>query len=367
MLSQLLVTALLGLSATASPVANPPSYGGGSSKGQVAFKFPLTNGFPNIKVPSPELTEIQKNAHGTLPNTALPTKINDTSAANLQLIAFNEIFEVAYFSSLLNNVTHGSYGQEIGSKAAKNMVINAIKTVRAQEELHALGANAILASAGRTTIKPCEYIFPVDKFDDAITLAYTFTDVVLGTLQAAQFAFAEDGDAELVPLVGSIIGQEGEQNGYYRSLTGKVPSALPFLTRSAGPFAYSALQMFVVPGSCPSAKDIKLPIFEPLTVMTKNIKLKDQMLTFAVKKTTAAAVSKMSVVYINQQNKPIVEKVQNVKTSGDSVTFQAAFPAATNLMNSLTLSALTTSAGPFADLDAVAAVTKYGPGLIEIN
>ena len=69
------------------------------------------------------------------------------------------------------------------------------------------GANGILASANETTIQPCEYIFPVDNFDDAINLARTFTDVVLGTLQDAQSAFATDGDAELVPLIGSVIGE----------------------------------------------------------------------------------------------------------------------------------------------------------------
>ena len=46
----------------------------------------------------------------------------------------------------------------------------------------------------------------MDNLDDAINLARTFTDVVLGTLQDAQSAFATDGDAELVPLIGSVIG-----------------------------------------------------------------------------------------------------------------------------------------------------------------
>ena len=49
--------------------------------------------------------------------------------------------------------------------------------------------------------------FPVDNLDDAINLARTFTDVVLGTLQDAQNAFATDGDSELVSLIGSIIGE----------------------------------------------------------------------------------------------------------------------------------------------------------------
>ena len=83
-------------------------------------------------------------------------------------------------------------------------------------ELHAAGANAILKSARQDPIAPCEYIFPKQNFKQAIALAQTFTDVVLGTLPGAQAAFAEDAGDEsgVVPLLGSIIGQEGEQNGF---------------------------------------------------------------------------------------------------------------------------------------------------------
>ena len=42
---------------------------------QVPFSFPLSNGFPNIKVPSPALTAIEQQAHGTLPNTPLPSSL----------------------------------------------------------------------------------------------------------------------------------------------------------------------------------------------------------------------------------------------------------------------------------------------------
>jgi uncharacterized membrane protein len=46
-------------------------------------------------------------------------------------------------------------------------------------------------------------------------LAETFTEVVLGVLPVAQSIFVADGGDEdgLVPIVGSIIAQEGEQVG----------------------------------------------------------------------------------------------------------------------------------------------------------
>lgn len=46
--------------------------------------------------------------------------------------------------------------------------------------------NGILQSGGQPEIQPCEYQFPVATFLDAIALAATFTDVVLGTLPEAR-------------------------------------------------------------------------------------------------------------------------------------------------------------------------------------
>lgn len=271
---------------------------------------------------------------------------------------------MAYFTSLINNITDGTY--DVGSGAVKNIVLDALTAVQAQEQLHAIGANAILASAGRTTIQPCQYVFPVADFDSAIALAGVFTDVVLGTLQGTQAIFSQTGDGALIPLVGSIIGQEAQQVGYYRSLGRKIPSELPFLTRSSGIFAASVLaQTFIVPGSCGNIDVItsKVPILMPLTLATPVTEAKDQTVTFSI---PAASAEGLSLVYVSQQNMPIVEPISNVQTSGNTTTFTANFPYSANLLNGLTIAAVTKSAGPFADADAVAAASVYGPGLIDL-
>ena len=121
-----------------------------------------------------------------------------------------------------------------------------------QEELHALDANNALAHVGYDPIEPCQYTFPVQDFDSALVLATTFTDVVLGTLQDVVERFALGGDFALTRHVASIIGQEGEQQGWFRVMQGKVPSELPFLTTSDLNFAFTAIQSFVVPGTCPN-------------------------------------------------------------------------------------------------------------------
>jgi hypothetical protein len=73
------------------------------------------------------------------------------------------------------------------------------------------------------------------------------------------------------------------------------------------------------------------------------------------------------VVFINQQNVPVVQPITVSPSNNNLVTFSAPFPYSKNEMNGLTIAAVVQGSGPFADVDAVAAATLFGPGLIEIN
>ena len=93
------------------------------------FKFPLPDGFPS---PDPaQLAVIEKEAQGSLPNGALPTILKDTGVTTLQLLALNEIFEVAYFTELLANVTNGIPGYDAKSIAPldKKYVVDTLTAV----------------------------------------------------------------------------------------------------------------------------------------------------------------------------------------------------------------------------------------------
>jgi len=254
-----------------------------------------------------------------------------------------------------------------------------------------------LKSQNQQPILPCKYQFPTTNFNDAIALASTFTDVVLGTLQDVIEIFADNNDNAATRGIASVIGQEGEQNGFYRILQNKglIPSSQPFLTTSTRDFAFSALQGFVVPGSCPNEDLIKLKIFGVLTLDTKVVQQQDQNLMFSVDIASLAKsnivpanfnnanaaqwwkgssldltkvdYTQLSVVYINQQNTPLVEPIQNPKVSGTVVSFNAAFPFQSKLLDGLTIAAITLGSGPFANAGAVANATLFGPALIEVN
>ena len=348
----------------------------------------LPDGFPTFN--SAELTTVEQTAHGTLPNGGAPPagSISELGLTSIKFINNTENFEVFFFDSLITNITNNVYGYEIPDQKEKTFILNALKAHKAQEELHATLATKLLASQGLGPILPCKYQFGATNFEEAIKTAALFTDVTLGTLQDVQANFAAgNGDKALIPGVASVIGQEGEQDGFYRLLEkdNLIPAALPFLTRSTIQFAFSALnQNFIVPGSCPNQTDINLPIFGTLEVTTKKIiPEQDQTLSFSVDIETLSGLSTsagpnksnyqsydyeslLSLQYINQQDVPIEAKVSNINLQGTVVTFDADFPATADTLNSLTIAAVVVGHN-FTTAAAVANATLFGPALIDIN
>lgn len=358
MLSLLSFTALMAGIASAAPVAKREMSPDG-------VYFPLPNGFPN---PSQDaILQIQLDADGTLPNGAPPPSLSPEGATNLKLIALNELFEVAFFNELVYNVTNKVHGYDLGY--GHEYVMDALKAITAQEELHALNANGALKKFDQQPIEPCKYAFPVTDFQSAMALAATFTDVVLGTLQDVNQVFAKNGDFGLVRAVSSVIGNEGEQEGFFRLVQKKRPSAQPFLTTSVRDFAFTAIQSFIIPGSCPNINTIPLRTFKGLTLLSEKIKPATQNLKFSFVKADSNTndYSTLSLVYINQQNTPVVKALQNVVVENGNVVFEAAFPYDEFVMDGLTIAAVTKGAGPFASADEVAAATEFGPGLIEFD
>lgn len=313
--------------------------------------------------PTSTLQAIQLAAQGTLPDGPLPT-VSVTTQNILQVVATVELYEVAFFTELIANVTAEKDGYKVEHK---DVVLRDLKAIIAQEQLHAIGANALLSIAGHAQIVPCQYDFPVSNFKQALAFISTQTDIVLGTIQEILSAVSADGDSALIGLFASILGQEGEQNGWFRARQQLIPSALPFLTASSGGFAYTALnQRGIIPGTCPNASVIAaagVPIFKPL-ILDTYVQAGTTEIDFSI---TGALPSNTSVVYINQQNTPKTVKITDIKVVGGKTSFKAPFPYYQFEMNGFTIAAVVQGTGNFTTAGAVAASTLYGPGLIEIN
>lgn len=248
-----------------------------------------------------------------------------------------------------------------------------------QEETHALAAQTALKAANASFVpSACQYKFPTTNLTQAVDLAETFTALVLGALQGANVLFAKEKANVPIQLISSVIGQEGEQNGYYRTYLKEVASESPFLTAVPAPFAYSALQMFIVPGSCPyELSSIDLPIFPPLMVNEQPVaalEAKDQKLSFAAdlgdsehaKKYIGGSGENLFLTYTNGQQKPVSLDISNVKWDGNKISFGADFPFEKNVFNGLTHAALTTG-NYFKSADDLGHCTLAGPGVIQVK
>lgn len=183
--------------------------------------------------------------------------------------------------------------------------------------------------------------------------------------------FATDGGVEVgnVPLLGSILAQEAEQTGWFRALQQKTPSAAPFLTGGSADYAFTALQDFIVPESCPTPlSTIPLTRFKPLTVTTKP-EARTMTLEFQVPYDPAETVTAQqnALVYLSGQNLPLTVPIINPVRFGNLTVFSASFPFDSGFANGLTIAAVVNGTGNFTTDDAVAAATLYGPGLILVN
>lgn len=75
-----------------------------------AYTIPSDDGFP--KPDDQQLFKLELEAGGVISNAAPPPKLSAAGIANFQLVAFNEQFEVAFFSSLIENITNNVEGYQ---------------------------------------------------------------------------------------------------------------------------------------------------------------------------------------------------------------------------------------------------------------
>jgi hypothetical protein len=115
--------------------------------------FPLENGFPDVG--QDVIMEIQKGAHGTLPNGPPPPALSPEGVTNLKLIALNELFEVAFFTELVYNLTMKVSGYDLGY--GHDYVLDSLNAIVNQEQLHLLNANGALEHFKEAKIEPCKY------------------------------------------------------------------------------------------------------------------------------------------------------------------------------------------------------------------
>ncbi|KAL4940046.1 hypothetical protein BDV06DRAFT_224468 [Aspergillus oleicola] len=318
--------------------------------------------------PSPEqLQKIEQAAHGTLPGLPLPANLSTSGITNLQLLAFQEFVEVAFFHELIGNITRTEPGYGFVNDVEREFALRSLTTILAQEQVHTLTANDALKHFGVNPIEPCHYNFPVSNLNEAIALATTFTAHSLATLQDITERFAVNGDAGLVRAIAGIIGNKGAQQGYFRVYQDKYPSELPTLTTSHVDFAFTWAHSFTTPGSCPNVGEIHLRNFQPLEIVTRPEARTHKIKISWTHGSDESQENLLWLAYINQQNVPVVVPVQVVSCDGAKSTAVVVVPYEEFLLNGLTVAAVVNRRGPFANAEAVAQSTVYGPALFIVE
>ncbi len=129
-------------------------------------RFPLPDGFPT---PNPDqLAEIQRLAGGTLPNQPLPTNLSQDAIATLKLLAHNELYEVAFFTELLNNITTAALGYGANDTAPLDRLllvcqIEAIKNVSIHHPSSSHHDNPSTSKKSSTPSPPTPFSSPRSK------------------------------------------------------------------------------------------------------------------------------------------------------------------------------------------------------------
>ena len=222
----------------------------------------------------------------------------------------------------------------------------------------------------------------MSSYQEAVALITRITDLDMGILQYVVEGFAKGGHPKMASLISSIVGQEGEQTGWFRQSQGEIPSELPFLTVTSLSNAFSADQQYIVPGSCPNKKTIPLRTFSPLHILTppgpwtRNITV-----SFSGNQSSSGSSGSSSsssgnsgnssgnfwMTYSHQHKRPITVPLHMQQSSGGMMKGMALFPYDKHLLNGFTVADVTKGSGPFPDINAVAQSTVAGPGLIVVN
>lgn len=183
----------------------------------------------------------------------------------------------------------------------------------------------------------------------------------------------KNGDSALTQDISSVIGQEGEQQGWFRILGENIPSELPFLTNSVRDFAFNTLnQNFIVPGSCPNIDQItslkQLHQMSPLTVVKSFEEGDDETVQLSFEMPPGVPSSEYKVAYINQQNIAFTLPYTVVKREDNNLLVEAPFPFEEHLLNGLTILAIVpASLTDISSNQEVADFTLAGPGLVIVN
>lgn len=365
MLVKTLTLAALGLalgSTSALPTSKTEKRN--TNSGSYITEAPLSDGYPNYT--PDQLQQLYLHAGGSLSNSTPPANVSDFAVTFFTAVAHLEYMEAVLFRDFLSNVTNCVPGFEIpsGLPFSKDYIVEAFTKIQAQEELHHLTANGVVKAFGPTGqgITGCtRYNFPIWDFASGIEFFDAITSNVYGGLGAGAEGLGINNDTGLIRPIVATATQEGTQGGFFKLLKNKglPPSDVPFETVSNLPITWSAFSQIVDPTSCANYTNVQTTVFAPLTAVDST--------TYTIPASSYKNGTDYYLTFINQLNTPFSVPATVDSSSGSDITLHGDWLYDEHLLNGLTIVLLTTSAGPFADVDAASAAATHGPVFRIIN
>lgn len=165
------------------------------------------------------LTAIQIEAGGNIPDLDPPTNISSNGLTSLRLLNFIADFELALSGSLLASVTchTTSQGNKTGSEVTA--LIKFLREVKAQQELYKYKLSTALGLFGQQPPRACCFQIPSESLHQTLEFAGAVAGLVTGALQDIIENFAREDEPVFVRFVASVLAAIGNQRAQFRGLS----------------------------------------------------------------------------------------------------------------------------------------------------
>jgi len=354
---------ILGLAASALGVSARPSPARMAKRDEASFN----NGFP--KPSAQQLLAIEEIAGGTLTNSTPPANASSFAETFFTVVAHGEGMESFFFRDFAWNITNGVKGYEVPHGFHKDEVIDNFARIQAIEQLHTINANNILNKFFNFTITPCtRYNFPVHDFQSGLQFAETLTGNVFGALGFGALNLGINGDTGFIRAVVATATEEGEQQGYFRTLQHKPASGQPFTGLSNAVVTVSAFSHIADLTSCPDIGRIPIKPLPPLTPID-TFETVDKTIRYTIDASIYNSGTNYFIAIMNSLNVPVVVPTTFVSNTNGVVTLSAEWPYTEHLLNEFSTIILTNTNVGLTSIDAVTAtgVAVAGPAFVVLN
>ncbi|KIW00828.1 uncharacterized protein PV09_07588 [Verruconis gallopava] len=186
-----------------------------------------------------------------IPTSILPESISSNTLDNIQALLFVEHLESSFFTAAAANFSNWDTSNALNDSG------DIIARIADQEQTHVRILQSMIDAYDIAPIRPCNYSFPVNSWNDFIFVAQRLTTVGMSALIGLSGELAET-DPGLVSSLSSILTVEARHDAFLLLEEQQIPNPQAFDTIIHMLWAQNFALQYVIPGSCPDG--VPLPV-----------------------------------------------------------------------------------------------------------